>query len=105
MTMIEVIKGSYFERSYTFTAAGSATDPDVVKCGIEEPSGTETVYTYGVDAQITKTSTGVFQVRIQMDDELGAHRYTVSATWSSGTAGVVQVQGIINVIPAYVDVV
>lgn len=105
MAMIEVIKGSYFEKEYTFTSAGSASDPDVVKFGIEEPSGTETIYTYGVDPEITKSSTGIYAVRLQMNDELGAHKYTASAVWSSGTAGVVQVQGVINVIPAYVDVV
>ena len=105
MAMIEVIKGSYFERAFTFTAAGTADDPDVVKFGIEEPSSTETIYTYGTDAEITKDSTGVYQVRVQMNDELGAHKYTCAAQWTSGTLGVVQVQGVINVVPAFVDVV
>lgn len=38
-----------------------ATNPTTVKVLTRSPAGTETVYVYGVDVQVTNPSTGVFQ--------------------------------------------
>lgn len=41
------------------------TDPPVVKLRVTKPDGVETVYTYGVDALITKPSAGDYRALIQ----------------------------------------
>ena len=104
MSNSEIIKGEWWERVFTFLDENVASDPNVVKFGVETPAGTETVYEFGVGTTVSKIGTGQYKVRLQFDGEVGAHRWTMGATWSS-PAGVVQVQGVVQVAPAYVDVV
>ena len=51
----------------TFTnAAGAAVDPTVVTFTFRTPAGVATTYTYGVDAQLVKSATGVYYVDINV---------------------------------------
>ena len=57
-------KGDLVRCTGTFTnAAGTATDPDVVKASIRSPS-TTTTYTYGTDAELVKSATGIYYVDV-----------------------------------------
>lgn len=49
------------ETTYTFYDDTDALfDPTTVTCTVTSPSGTATVYTYGVSSNLTKTSTGLY---------------------------------------------
>lgn len=77
----EVVKvGTTIELSGTFTPAGSstATDPTGVVAYIRKPDGTLITKTYGVDAELTKTSTGVYKLRYAL---------TAAGTWWIALAG------------------
>ena len=55
--------GEQVEIAYTFVnSAGAAADPTVVTVSIKAPSGTETDYVYGTDAECVKDSTGAYHV-------------------------------------------
>lgn len=57
--------GSLVRVTITFeTATGAATDPAVVKAQVRDPQSQITTYTYGVDAQLTKTATGIYVIDI-----------------------------------------
>ena len=65
------------------TSAGATVDPSTVLCLFQNPAGTETTYTYGVDAELTKLSTGRYQLRLTTA-AAGNHFYRFK-----GTAGVI----------------
>jgi hypothetical protein len=50
----------------TFKVAGTATDPTAVSCTVTDPAGTATTHTYNgaAPADITRQSTGVYQLNI-----------------------------------------
>lgn len=51
----------------TFTTlAGAATDPTNVYFSFKTPAGTTTTYTYGVDAALVKSSTGIYYVDVNV---------------------------------------
>ena len=55
--------GNKIRLTCSFTnLAGTATDPTTVTFKIREPDGTITTYIYGTDAEVVKSSTGVFYV-------------------------------------------
>lgn len=73
----------------TFTdAAGTATDPAVVTFTYTDPNGTSTTYTYGADAELVKSSTGVYYVDIVTSLE-GAYYWR----WVSTGAGAAADEG------------
>jgi hypothetical protein len=45
-------------------AAGAFADPTVVYGKTKNPNGTTTIYQYGVDAVLTKVSTGIYRLKI-----------------------------------------
>lgn len=47
--------------------AGTAFDPSSVRFKFKNPSGTETAYVYGTDAELVKDSTGNYHVDIDAD--------------------------------------
>lgn len=58
-------EGDLVRCSGAFTDSdGNATDPTVVLFKFQNPAGTETSYTYGVDAELVKDSTGNYHVDI-----------------------------------------
>jgi len=64
----------------TFTnAAGTATDPTAVLCKYRNPSGTITTLTYGTDAALVKSATGIYYTDINAN-ESGVWRYRIYST-------------------------
>lgn len=61
--------GNMVRVSVRFRSAvdGSAVDPTTVVCKVKNPSNVEIVYTYGVDAELVKESTGNYHVDIFAD--------------------------------------
>lgn len=43
-------------------AAGAPADPSVVRCIVEDPTGTETTYIYGVSSLLTRLGLGNYQM-------------------------------------------
>jgi hypothetical protein len=71
----------------TFTnAAGTAIDPATVYFKYKDPGGTKTTLTYGVDAAVVKSSTGVYYVDVNVD-EVGTWYYRWQATGTGQSAG------------------
>lgn len=48
--------------------ASAAVDPDAVYCSVLTPGGVKTDYEYGVDSEITKSSTGIYYVDLPLDE-------------------------------------
>lgn len=63
---------------------GSLTDPTIVTLTIDV-KGTETEYTYGVDAEISKDGTGEYSATITIDDD-GFWYYTWRGTGNMNIA-------------------
>lgn len=62
-------KGSQVKISCTFTDVnGVAVDPTTVTVKYENPSGTETVFVYGTDAEVVKSAVGVYYVLVDVDE-------------------------------------
>jgi hypothetical protein len=58
----------------------AAIDPTKVYCTIREPDGTATTYEYGLDAEINKSSTGIYTMNVDADSA-GVWYYR---WWSTG---------------------
>jgi hypothetical protein len=62
-------QGDLTRLSVTFrNAADTPTDPTTVTFTIKTPTGTETTYIYGVDAEVVKESAGVFHVDVMLTE-------------------------------------
>lgn len=92
-------KNEYFDKNFTFTANGVNADPDTVTFTLINPAGTSTNYVYGTDSEVSKSATGVYNVRLLLDGALGAYAYTMTGAWSS-PAGVEIVSGAISLTAA-----
>jgi hypothetical protein len=46
---------------------GTNIDPSVVKSWFRSPSGTVTIYTYGTDAELVKSATGIYYMDVNLD--------------------------------------
>jgi hypothetical protein len=68
------------------TAAGTDTDPSAVFFKVETPSGTETTYTYGTDAALVKSATGIYYVDVSIT-EAGTWHYRFYSTGTGQAAG------------------
>lgn len=75
-------------------AAGTDTDPTAVTFTMTEPDGTKTVYTYGVDAALTKSAAGKYSVT-WTTDQAGRHEWRWAGTGAVAAAdtGVFFVEG------------
>lgn len=70
----------------TFTTlAGAATDPTSVFFSFKTPSGTITIYQYGVDAQVIKSGTGIYYVDVSVTAP-GNWNYRFYSTGTGQTA-------------------
>lgn len=56
-------------------AAGELFDPTTVKLWFVNPLGTQTTYTYGVDAQAQRSATGIYYMDVSL---------TMPGTWVYG---------------------
>jgi hypothetical protein len=54
-------RGDLVRLTATFSVSSVATDPTTVVLYVRSPTGALTTLTYGVDAAITKASTGVYR--------------------------------------------
>lgn len=87
--MQRIVVGNVVTVRLTFAsvASGSLVDPTSVRAVVADPSGAETVYVYGTDAELTRTSTGVYKLRVATDlassSDVGVWRGT---GYSTGTA-------------------
>lgn len=71
----------------TFTNAdGDAVDPTAVIFKTKDPSGNITTLTYGVDAALVKSATGVYYVDVDVD-EAGLWWYRFESTGTGQAAG------------------
>ena len=68
------------------TAAGTDTDPSAVYCKVKTPGGTSTTYTYGVDAALVKSATGIYYVDVSIT-EAGTWHYRFYSTGTGQAAG------------------
>ena len=66
--------------------AGTVHDPAVVSLAYKDPSGNTTTLIYGTDAELVKSSTGVYYADIDVD-EAGTWRVRCYATGSGQSAG------------------
>lgn len=71
--------GTQVRLSATFTVSGTATDPTAVTFKIREPDATVTTYVYGTDAELVKSSTGVYYVDYTTAAE-GIHAWRMVGT-------------------------
>lgn len=70
----------------TFTnLAGTITDPTAVNFSIRKPDGTATAYVYGTDAELVKSTTGVYYVDFALTLP-GRHVYRWVGTGAVETA-------------------
>jgi len=60
-TSYDIGDGRRFTATYT-DIDGAAADPTTVTVRIREPDGTVTAYVYGTDAEVVKSTTGVYYV-------------------------------------------
>lgn len=67
------------------TAAGTDTDPSAVLFKVETPSGTQTTYTYGTDAELVKSATGIYYVDVNCT-EAGTWHYRFYSTGTGQAA-------------------
>lgn len=79
-------KGDLVRCTGTFTdASGTAQDPAAVLFKYQDPSGNATTYTYGTDAELVKSSTGVYYVDVDAD-EAGVFLYRFYSTGTGQAA-------------------
>lgn len=72
----------------TFTSVDNvATDPTTVTFRHKVPSGIETSYVYGIAAEVSRTSTGVFTFTVPTITASGIHFVRSVGTGSIATAG------------------
>lgn len=58
---------SFYELLAPGSTAVTPDDPTTVVCKVRDPAGTQTTYTYGSDAELTKTATGVYSMKLLLD--------------------------------------
>lgn len=57
--------GALVRVTITFeSATGAAVDPAVVKAQVRNPQSQITTYTYGVDAELTKSAAGIYVIDV-----------------------------------------
>lgn len=65
----------------------AAVDPSSVYCSVKTPAEVKTDYQYGVDAEITKSGTGVYYLDLPLDED----GYWYVRWWGKDAEGVVSV--------------
>ena len=79
-------KGDLVTCRGTFTDSdGNAQDPDAIYCKVTDPSGNTDSYQYGVDAELVRSSTGVYYVNVDAD-EVGVWYYRFYSTGAGQAA-------------------
>lgn len=84
MTISVYDKGDVARVSGAFAVSGAATDPTAVSLKFTKPSGDQTTYVYGTDAQLLKDSTGNYHADLTLD-EVGDWHYQWVGTGAVAT--------------------
>jgi hypothetical protein len=71
----------------TFSILGVPTNPTTVVFTVQAPDGTETTYTWMVDAEVTNPSPGVFVLDLPVLTDPGVYLYQVVGTGAVEAAG------------------
>jgi len=80
-------KGDLVRCTGTFAnSAGTAQDPSVVLFKVKNPLGTTTTYTYNTDAELVRSSAGVYYVDVDATIE-GDWYYRFQSTGTGQAAG------------------
>lgn len=77
--------GNTVRATVTFTSDGDPVDPGTVTGTVKDPDGTTTVYTYGSDSELTRSSAGVYRLLIPADID-GLWRVRLHSTGSGKAA-------------------
>lgn len=87
MSMNRYQKGDNVRCLATFTnvSTGAVADPSTVTFSVRSPSGVITTYTYGTDAEVVKSSTGVYYVMVDAN-EVGIWHYRFASTGTGKAA-------------------
>jgi hypothetical protein len=56
----------YWEATFRSTL-GVLTNPTTVTFTVQAPSGVETSYVYGTDSEVTRSSTGIYRMTLQLN--------------------------------------
>lgn len=68
-------------------------DPSAITGKFKNPSGTTTIYEYGVDAELVKSETGVYYIDIPIDTSgLWYYRYEATGTYTGAVEGYFKVR-------------
>jgi hypothetical protein len=88
-------KGDLLRITGTFTnASNAAIDPTVVLFKYRNPAGTSTTLTYGVDAALVKSATGIYYVDLDMSSS--GVWYAKFQSTGTGQAAAIDTQITIN---------
>lgn len=72
----------------TFATSGTNVDPSTVKFKFKTPAGTITTYTYGTDAQLVKSATGIYYVDVPAASSGGwAYRFESTGAGKAAAEG------------------
>jgi hypothetical protein len=78
--MIEFVLGNLVRCTTTFrNTANAVADPTAITFKFKTPAGAITTYTYGVDQQLVKDSTGVYHVDLTAN-AVGTWNYRFAGT-------------------------
>ena len=89
------------QRASFTNKAGTLTDPTSVFGSYLKSDGTEVLLQYGVDANLVKISTGIYDLQIDVDvDSTGTWRWRI---WGTGTIQSAE-EGQFNILQRYTDI-
>jgi hypothetical protein len=71
----------------TFRVLNVPTDPTTVTYVVQAPDGTETTYVFGVDAEVTNPSPGVYVLDLPILTDPGVYYYSVAGTGAVEATG------------------
>lgn len=71
----------------TFTVLGVPTDPTGVTFTVQGPDGTDTVYVWGIDPEVTNPDVGVYVLQLAPPADPGVYYYSVVGTGAVEAAG------------------
>jgi hypothetical protein len=71
----------------TFTVLGTPTDPTTVVFTVQGPDGVDTIYTFGIDGEVTHPAVGVYVLDLAPPPDPGVYFYSVTGTGSVEATG------------------
>lgn len=78
------VGGDTVEVYSTFLVGNTKTNPTAVTAEVADGNGDQTTYTYGVDAELTRPSTGIYKLELLLDPP---GEWTIRFTGTGTAAG------------------